>query len=107
MNDSTFYRLWLDALGQDSLDLYIAEYGYPDWFDEISSDANEIAKTLTSIHTAAHTSINSLVKESGLSKAAFARRYCIPIRTLEDWCAGKAKCADYIRLFIIKDMGLL
>lgn len=32
----------------------------------------------------------------GLSRAAFSRIYKIPIRTLENWEAGKRKCPDYV-----------
>ena len=31
------------------------------------------------------------------SRAAFSRRYNIPVRTLENWEAGKNKCPDYVR----------
>lgn len=31
------------------------------------------------------------------SRAAFARRYNIPLRTLENWEAGKNVCPDYVR----------
>lgn len=41
--------------------------------------------------------INEIIKYSGLSKAAFARLYKIPLRTLEDWAAGrKLPRSDYI-----------
>lgn len=32
----------------------------------------------------------------GLSRAAFSRIYKIPVRTLEDWEAGRRKCPDYV-----------
>ena len=31
------------------------------------------------------------------SRAAFSRRYNIPIRTLENWESGKSKCPEYVR----------
>lgn len=30
-------------------------------------------------------------------RAAFSRRYNIPVRTLENWEAEKNKCPDYVR----------
>lgn len=33
--------------------------------------------------------INEIIEYSKLSKAEFARRYKIPIRTIEDWTSGK------------------
>lgn len=35
-------------------------------------------------------------KISGLSRAAFSRKYNIPIRTLEDWDAGKSNAPEYV-----------
>lgn len=32
----------------------------------------------------------------GISRAEFSRRYHIPIRTLEDWDAGKKKPPKYV-----------
>ena len=33
---------------------------------------------------------------SGLSRAAFSRKYHIPIRTIEDWDSGKNKPPEYV-----------
>lgn len=32
----------------------------------------------------------------GISRAAFSRKYNIPIRTLEDWDAGKKNPPEYV-----------
>lgn len=41
--------------------------------------------------------INEMVTYTGLTKAAFARIYKIPIRTLEDWTSGKKRPRnDYV-----------
>lgn len=32
----------------------------------------------------------------GISRAEFSRRYGIPVRTLEDWDAGKKKPSDWV-----------
>ena len=39
-------------------------------------------------------SIAEIIKREG-GPAAFSRRTGIPIRTVEDWKAGRRKCADY------------
>ena len=46
MTDKLFNRLWQDALVQPNEELYIGEYGYPDWFDDISTDAAVVVETL-------------------------------------------------------------
>lgn len=33
----------------------------------------------------------------GCTRIAFAKRYNIPLRTLENWEAGKNKCPEYVK----------
>ena len=80
MRARLFEKLWADALAQPDKELYIAEYGYPDWYDEISQDPDEITAIL---------------------------RYGIPRRTVDDWTSGRNRCADYMRLLLARDLGLI
>lgn len=105
MNDKLFLKLWKDALGQPDRELYIAEYGYPDWFDEISTDVSAVSEKLGHIHDAAHITVKDILRRAGLTQTAFATRFCIPLRTVEDWCVGKRKCPDYERLSFCRDLG--
>lgn len=110
MTDKLFEKLWQDALNQPNMELYISEYGYPEWFDEISNDVDEIVGTLENIHEVAHMAIRDMVKWSGLSQAGFASRFCIPKRTVESWCTKGSeyrKCPDYERLMIARLLGIL
>lgn len=107
MTDKLFSKLWQDALAQPSKELYIAEYGYPDWFDEISTDIDNVITVLDSIHTVAHMSIKEMIARAGMSQAKFALRFCVPKRTVENWCAGVNKCADYDRLAFARILGFL
>lgn len=107
MTDKLFARLWEDALKQSNRELYIGEYGYPDWFDEISTDASELVRILENIHDVAHMSVRDIITASNLTQRAFAVKFCIPLRTVEDWATGKRKCADYIRLMFAKNLGLI
>lgn len=100
-------KLWKDALAQPNKEMYIAEYGYPDWFDEISRDTNEIIQMLGNIHDIAHMSIRDIISKSGMTQSAFSIKFCIPLRTIEDWATDKRKCADYIRLMLSKELGFI
>ena len=55
---------------------------------------------------AAHLTIRDIRAHTGLSQAAFAVRYCIPRRTVENWEAGDRQCADYVRLLLAEAAGL-
>lgn len=110
MTDKLFYKLWIDALQQPDKELYVAEYGFPEWFDEISTDPGKVVDILENIHDAAHMTVRDIIDISGMSKAAFARRFCIPIRTVENWVSdseGKRSCAPYNRLAWIEALCLL
>lgn len=107
MTAKLFNRLWLDALEQSDKELYIGEYGYPDWFDEISEDASEIVQILENIHDVAHMSVRDMIAKAGMTQAAFAIKFCIPLRTVEDWATGKRKCTDHQRLAYARLLGLL
>ena len=41
--------------------------------------------------------VRNLCEElGGISRAEFSRRYGIPVRTLEDWDAGKSRPAEWV-----------
>lgn len=107
MTDKLFYKLWQDALAEPDKEIYVHEYGYPEWFDEISQDSNQIIETLKFIHDIAHMSMRSIIEYTGLSQAKFAEKFCIPRRTVEDWARGVSQPPSYIRLMICQLLGLI
>lgn len=46
--------------------------------------------------------LRSLVRKSGLSQRAFAESIGIPLRTLEDWLAGKRTPNDFTREAVLR-----
>lgn len=55
---------------------------------------------LGSIYDAVHRSIKQIAADAGLTQRKLADRFCIPVRTIEDWCAGKRTPPDYVRLMM-------
>lgn len=96
MDDKLFYNLWKEALTEPDKELYVMEHER-----EISGNI------LDNIHDIAHMTVRDLIAASGLTKAAFARKFCIPIRTVEEWAAMRNPCVPYIRLMMAKELGLL
>ena len=62
---------------------------------------------LRQIYDAVNRPVRAIVTSSGLSQAAFAERYCIPRRTVEDWCREIRECPLYTRLLLQRAEGLL
>ncbi len=50
--------------------------------------------------------MRDLVEYSKLDMAKFARRFCIPYRTLQAWCDGTNPCPVYIKLMIAEILKL-
>ncbi|MBD5556835.1 MAG: hypothetical protein HDQ95_16220 [Roseburia sp.] len=117
MNDKLFRKLWEDALVQPNLELYIGEYGYPEWYNEIvgrddeeelsEEELSEVVRTLTAIHEVAHMSVRDIISEAGMTLQAFSDRFCIPLRTVERWAAGERECSSHQRLGFCRQLHIL
>ena len=51
----------------------------------IAIDGNELADALGNIWDVAHLTVRDIRQHLGLTQAAFAERFCIPRRTVENW----------------------
>lgn len=74
------------------------------------SDLSVTASELILIWEAYHMTIRDLRTAVGLSRREFSRRFCIPIRTVENWeCTGpnSRECPTYVRLLIAEAIGLM
>lgn len=100
--DKLFLALWSAALSSTDRDTFFSACGdAPD--TDIPADSID---TLSRIWDAAHLTIRDIRQHTGLSQAAFATRFCIPTRTLEDWERGVRSCPDYLRLLLAQATGL-
>lgn len=105
-DDKTFYLLWGEALNASDRDIYVSEWSTSSIWPE-NAELLEIAGKLGQIWDTAHMSVKDICKATSMTQAALAQRFCIPKRTVEDWCRGIAKCADYTRLMMAECLGLL
>lgn len=51
--------------------------------------------------------VKEIIATTGLSYAAFGRKYSIPTRSIENWCCRGTTCPIYIRIFLQEAVGLL
>lgn len=109
MTDAQFAACVREAPAYDDIDAYISDLALSSiWGDAEFADipAARIDQ-LRAIYAAVNRPVCAIVTASGLSQAAFAKRYCIPRRTVEDWCRGIAQCPLYTRLLLQRVEGLL
>lgn len=96
------------AMNYASLDDYVSDLSLSTiWGDKDGISDASIRFALRSIYTAVNRTPKEIVAASGLSQAAFAERYCIPKRTVENWCSGARECPLYTRLLLQRAEGLL
>lgn len=72
--------------------------------DEIPADRVE---AIAKVWGAYHKSVKDIAAETGMTQRKLADRFCIPLRTVEDWCAGKRTPPDYVRMMMQELLGLL
>lgn len=107
MTDSQFSGCVQKCAAYADMDAYVSDLSLSAiWGDSDNNDAT-IRFALRSIYTAVNRTVREIVAASGLSQAAFAERYCIPRRTVEDWCRGVRECPLYTRLLLQRAEGLL
>ena len=86
MTYKLFNKLWKDALDQTDAEMYIGEYGYPEWFKEVGEDLYDIVKKLVNIYEVAHMPFREIIKRSGMSRPDFCER----LRKAQ-WISGPLK----------------
>lgn len=97
MTYETYRNLVSDALNAENEEMFIAEQGWADWMDEYGDDTDRIADDMRNIYQVSHMTMLDLLSASGLTKAAFSRRFLIPLRTVENWASGIRPCPIYVR----------
>lgn len=107
MTDRQFHTLWGEALASDDRDAYVSGWATSSiWEDaeDVDIPADRV-EDIGGIWDVAHLSVRSIREMSGLTQAAFAQRFCIPKRTLENWEGGQRGCPDYVRLLLAQASG--
>lgn len=108
MTDKLFNTLWTAALDCADRDTYVSDWA----LSSACGDAPEAdvpadrVEELGHLWDAAHLTIRDIRAHTGLSQVAFAVRYCIPRRTVENWESGDRQCADYVRLLLAEAVGV-
>lgn len=64
-------------------------------------------EALGNLYDAVNRSVKDIAADAGLSQRGLAERFCIPYRSVEDWCAGKRECPIYTRLMMQELLGLI
>ena len=109
MTPKQFNVLWLEAANYSSRDAYVSDLALSSiWGDDPDAQIpKDRIDLLGDIYDAAHRSVRDIAAAAGLSHRKLAERFCIPYRTMENWCGGQSSCPSYILLMMQECLGLL
>lgn len=108
MTAKQYYFCVTEAANYKDIDAYVSDLALSTIWDG-APDAPippERLDQLRTIYAAASCTVREIVAAVGMTQAAFAERFCVPRRTVEDWCRGITKCPMYTRLLIQQSLGL-
>lgn len=108
MDCKTFNRLYADAVESPSLELFIAERGWQaDWMDDYGEDAAQLVADMENIYLVAKMTIRDLIDKTGMTQAAFAERFVVPLRTVQNWAIKHRECPCYVKIMMAEELGVL
>lgn len=109
MTDTQFSFCARECAAYTDPDAYVSDMSLSDlWGDspEAEIPASRV-DDLRAVWDAVHRTVREIVSAAGMTQTAFAEHFCIPRRTVEDWCRGVRKCPLYTRLMMQRILGLL
>lgn len=91
------------------VDSYVSDIALSSIWEDTTSDEIPAGRVeaIAKIWDAYHKSVKDIAAEAGMTQRKLADRFCIPLRTVEDWCAGKRTPPDYVRMMMQELLGLL
>ncbi|MGN0968112.1 MAG: helix-turn-helix domain-containing protein [Oscillospiraceae bacterium] len=109
MTDMQFHSLFGEALNDTDRDAFVSDWALSSiWGDEPDAEIPEDRlDQIGAIWDAAHRSVREIAALASLSQRKLAERFCVPYRTVEDWCRGLRTPPDYVRLMMQECLGLI
>ena len=108
MTYKQYSALVTDAQNYTDRESYISDLALSSmWGDRQEDDIpQDRLSQLGSIYDAVHRSVKDIASAAGISAREMAIRFCIPQRTLENWCMGVNSCPLYTRLLLQESLGI-
>lgn len=109
MTDKQFTLCAQEAQNYNDRDAYASDMAMSSmWGDAPDAQIpTERLIKLGEIYDAVHRSVPEIASAACLSNRKLAERFCIPYRTVENWCGGQRNCPDYVRLMMQELLGQL
>lgn len=111
IKDIDFHKLWTIAIETNEFNKYfntITDTKSTKYvnLNKYNLTNTQIYELLDSIYKTSKLNISEIMKQYDLTNAAFSHKFCIPIRTVEDWkSAERTSSPAYIKLMILRLLG--
>lgn len=109
MTDTQFLACWQEAGNYSDRDVYTSDLALSSMWGDAENDdiPQDRIDHLHRIWDVYHMSMRHIRNSSGLTQAAYAVRFCIPKRTVENWDAGQNVPPEYVKILIARSLNLL
>lgn len=107
MSDKQFAACYKEIANYQDRDAYVSDMALSSIWEDTTSDEipAERLDAVSQIWDAAHKSVKQIAADAGLTQRKLAERFCIPYRTVENWCGGQRECPAYVRLMMQELLG--
>lgn len=105
MNDKNFYILFGEAINDPDRDTFVSDWATSSLWGE-DADLIRTAEICGAVWDLAHLTVTDIRAHTGLTQAAFATRFCIPLRTVQNW-ESRGGCPAYVRLMLARLSGMM
>lgn len=103
MTDKQFYLIYTEALAATDRDAFVSDWALSSiWGDDADEDIQSRAEEIRKTWDVAHMSVQDLCSRAGIGQSELSRKFCIPLRTVQNWFGGQNRCPQYIILMMAR-----
>lgn len=103
MTDKLFSAIYGAALESTDRDAFCSDWSLSSVFPG-TSDPLQNFEICATVWDLAHLTVSDVRAHTGLTQAAFSTRFCLPLRTLQNW--EYRSCPPYIVLMLARLTGM-
>ncbi len=111
MTDKQIYTAFGETANYTDPDAYVSDMALSSLFtppDDPGAEVDpELLPQLSALWHVANDPFKTLLQRMGLAQTQCATRFCIPLRTVQDWAGGRRPCPSYLRLMMAEAAGVV
>lgn len=101
MTDKQFYEIFTDAINSTDRDAFVSDWALSSiWGDDADEDIQSRSEEIRKTWDVAHMSVQDLCSRAGIGQSELSRKFCIPLRTVQNWFGGQNRCPQYVVLMM-------